>query len=189
LAACGVVAVLIGGASACLDVRSASATLPVQFRWFVARPAPKVWKRLSLPSGGAVLSYPPLLVRTHSDSGSISVSEKDPNGRILLYLNATPKQSNERLTTWPTFRLRHNRDESDSVREDAHAFGLPFIGGKGSCVIDDYYSRVKVNHYREIACFVQGHTTASVIVAAALQSHWGQAAALLERAVSAYRVS
>jgi hypothetical protein len=116
------------------------------------------------------------------------VSEKDSSGRILVYLNATPKQNNERLTTWPAFRLRHNRDESDSVRKDAHAFGLPFIGGKGSCVIDDYYSRVKVHHYREIACFVQGESTASVVVAAALQSDWTRAAAMLERAVSAYRV-
>ena len=54
-------------------------------------------------------------------------------------------------------------------------------------MIDDYLSRVHVHHYREIACFVQGRTKASVIVAAALDSEWTRAAPLLERAVSAYR--
>ena len=54
---------------------------------------------------------------------------------------------------------------------------------------DDYLTGVKVHHYREIACFVQGRTTASVVVAAALESNWTRAAPLLERAVEAYRVS
>jgi hypothetical protein len=64
---------------------------------------------------------------------------------------------------------------------------LQFVGAKGSCVIDDYFSRVHVHHYREIACFVQGRTEASVVVAAALESDWTRAAPLLERAISAYR--
>jgi hypothetical protein len=65
--------------------------------------------------------------------------------------------------------------------------GLSFLGAKGSCVIDHYITKFHANHYQEIACFVQGRTTASVIVAAALQSEWPRAAAMLERAVSAYR--
>jgi hypothetical protein len=55
-------------------------------------------------------------------------------------------------------------------------------------VIDDYLTRLEI-HYREIACFVQGRTAASVVVAAALQSEWARAAPVLERAVAAYRAT
>lgn len=107
---------------------------------------------------------------------------------MSIYLNVTPKQGDERLRTWPAFRLDHARDEDDAVHADGRALGLHFVGGAaGSCVMDDYLTRVKVNHYREIACFVQGRRAASVLVAAALESDWKQAAPLLERAVSAYR--
>jgi hypothetical protein len=133
--------------------------------------------------------YPPSLVRIKNDSASVSVAEKDRRGRVLVYLNATPKEGNEeRLGAWPTFRIQHNRGEDDRVSLHARAVGLRFLGGKGSCVIDDYYTRVIVNHYEEIACFVQGRTSAAVIVAAALQSDWARAAPQLERAISAFRV-
>jgi hypothetical protein len=93
------------------------------------------------------------------------------------------------LSDWPDFRIHHNRGESKAVHEDARAVGLSFLGGKGSCVIDHYTTRFKDNHYREIACFVQGHSKATVVVAAALESRWPHVAKLLERAVSAYRAS
>lgn len=170
-----------GGASA--------APPPAQFRWLVPARAPAGWKHLSVPSGGVILFYPPSLTRLKSDSASVSVAQKDASGRIAEYLNATPKQGNEQVSTWPTFRLQHARGEDDKVHVIAQAVGLSFLGGKGSCLIDDYYTRVKVNHYEEIACFVQGRTTAGVIVAAALKSDWVRAAPMLERAVSAFRVS
>ena len=85
--------------------------------------------------------------------------------------------------------MAHNRAEDKTVQEDARAVGLPFYGGVGSCVIDHYITKFHANHYREIACFVQGRTAASVIVAAALESEWPRAVTLLERAVSAYRPS
>ena len=75
------------------------------------------------------------------------------------------------------------------MHEDGHAFGLPFRGGRGSCVLDDYRTRVKSHHYREIACFVQGRRHASVLIAAALESEWARAVKTLERAVDAYRVT
>jgi len=165
--------------------------MPTQFRWLVPAAAPSGWKRLSPPAGGAVLWYPPTLVRIKSDTASVSVAQKDRSGRIVVYLNATPKEGNqEQVGTWPTFRMQHDRGEDNRVRLHAQAIALRFLAGaKGSCVIDDYYTRVIVHHYEEIACFVQGRTSASVIVAAALQSDWARAASLLERAVSAFRVS
>jgi hypothetical protein len=114
---------------------------------------------------------------------------KNRHGTIVDYLDATPKQSSaERLSDWPAYRVHIVSEESDLLHEDAHAFGLHFAGGTGSCVIDDYKSRVIVHHYREIACLVKGHTSTSVIVAAALASNWANAAPTLERAVEAYQV-
>ena len=66
--------------------------------------------------------------------------------------------------------------------------GLAFRGGNGSCVIDDYVTRVRSHHYREIACIAQGKTTTSVIVASALASRWTQYAPELEHAVAAWEV-
>ena len=93
------------------------------------------------------------------------------------------------MSNWPSFRIAHLTGEGDvSVHEDAHASGLTFRGGRGSCVIDDYITHVKAHHYREIACFVQGRATASVIVAAALASAWPKYAPELKRAVEAWQV-
>ena len=170
-----------------LGVSSAAAGNPGPFRWLVPAAAPAGWKHLALPSGGAVLSYPPSLAPIHADSASVSVAKKDASGTILVYLNATGQQGAENLSNWPAYRISHNRDESDAVHQHAAGVGLRFLGAVGSCVIDDYFSRVHVHHYREIACFVQGRTQAGVVVAAALQSKWAQAAPLLERAISAYR--
>lgn len=159
------------------------------FGWFKPGLTPSGWKHLKLPSGGALLFYPPSLTRIRGDKYSVSVAKRDRSGRILVYLNSTPKQGNETLRNWPAFRIKHNSIESQSVHDEGHAFGLWFIGGKGSCVIDSYVTRGVRHHYREIACFVQGRTTASVVVAAALASRWRQSAPLLERAVEAYQVS
>jgi hypothetical protein len=184
----GAVAVLMSGAFLFVGGSTASSAIPARFRWFTAAPAPAGWKQLVSPSDGAILSFPPSLARIHSDRASISVARKDRAGRILVYLNSTPKQGDERLDTWARYRIRHNRGESDAVHEEAHETRLSFLGAKGSCVMDDYVTRVKVHRYREIACFVQGRRAASVIVAAALRSEWTRAAPLLERAVAAYRV-
>jgi len=104
-----------------------------------------------------------------------------------VYLNSTPQQGDENLANWPQFRVRRVRAESIGVRGEAAAVGLRFLDAVGSCVIDSYTTRYHANRYREIACFVQGNTTASVVVGAALQSEWTHAAPLLERAISAYR--
>lgn len=171
----------------CLDLSSASPANPGPFRWLVPAPAPSGWKHAGLPSGGAVLWYPPSLSVIKGDRTSVSVATRDKSGRVLVYLNSTPQQGSENLGNWPQFRIAHNRGESTQVHRDAAAVGLGFLGAVGSCVIDHYITRHHANHYREIACFVQGNTAASVVVGAALQSEWTRAAPLLERAISAYR--
>jgi hypothetical protein len=119
----------------------------------------------------------------------VNVARLSPAGAYLLYLNATPRQGTENSENWPAARLGHLRaDETASARQDAAASRVAFLGGSGSCVLDDYVTEIGAHHYKEIACLVQGRSGASVIVAAAPAAQWTQAAPVLEQAVAAYRV-
>jgi hypothetical protein len=177
-AACG-----IAGAAASLS------TTPLSLSRLKPTPTPSGWRLLVPRSGTSSLWYPPVMRPASGDPWSVTAELRDGKGTILAYLNAGPKSGPERMKTWATFRLDHLRDEhSHSVREEDRAAGLTFRGGRGSCVMDDYLTRVAVNHYREIACLVQGRTTASVIIAAALVRVWPKYAPRLERALEAYQV-
>jgi hypothetical protein len=109
----------------------------------------------------------------------------DAQGHIIGYLNLTPRQGDEQLATFPTFRVAHNRQEGDRlVTPLAKATGLPFHTGRGSCVEDVYSTQVRAR-YLEIACLVSGPRTASVIVGAAPPQAWGAEEALIQRAIAA----
>jgi len=151
--------------------------------------APASWPHLALPGGTAVLSYPPSLRQIHGDADAVSTARLGPGSAIQLYLNATPRQGTENLAHWAAFRLALLRsDDAASAREVAAAEGVKFRGGTGSCVIDAYVTRIGAHHYQEIACLVQGRTSASVIVAAAPAAGWARAYPLLFQAVAAYLV-
>jgi hypothetical protein len=151
--------------------------------------APASWHHVALPNGTAVLSYAPSLRRLAGDTDAVSAARLGPGGAFQLYLNATPRQGAERLQGWAAFRLRLLRsDDAASARQDDAAEEVKFRGGTGSCVIDDYLTRIGGHHYQEIACLVQGRTSASVIVAAAPAAAWARARPLLLRAVAAYLV-
>lgn len=128
--------------------------------------------------------------RIPGDAYSVSAALRGRSGQVtLVYLNAGPKTGGEKMGNWPRFRVDHLREEHDrAVHEEARASGIQFRGGKGSCVVDDYITRRKGYHYREVACFVQGRTTASVIVAAALVSEWPKYAPQLIRAIESWQV-
>ena len=79
-------------------------------------------------------------------------------------------------------------DDASSAELDGAAGNLRFHGGPGSCVVDDYVTKVHAHHYREIACFVRGAHGASVVVAAAPAADWARYAGLLEQAVDSYAV-
>ncbi len=160
------------------------------FAWFRATPTPSGWHHVSLPDGQAVLSYPGTLHALTTDRGTVSEGLTAKSGTVLVYLNVTPKQGNETLSDWPDFRVGHLLDDdATAAKITGRATGLEFRGGNGSCVLDSYIAKVHANHYREIACFVQGAHAASVIVAAAPAGDWGTYQGLLEDAVSAYAVS
>jgi hypothetical protein len=151
--------------------------------------APAGWHHLTLPNGTAVLSYPPSLRPIGGDTDAVSAAQVSPAGVFQLYLNATPRQGAEQLRGWAAFRLRLlTADDAASARELAAAQGVRFRGGTGSCVIDQYVTRIGAHRYQEIACLVQGRTSASVIVAATPAATWAQASPPLLRAVAAYQV-
>ena len=181
-------AVAVFTPAAFLAVADAAGMRAASFRWFAAAPAPATWGHRALPPGAGTLSYPATFV-SGTDRDGISRERLDPHGTVLVYLDVSLKQGTETLRDWPSYRLGVVRGESNDVHEDGHAFGLSFRGGRGSCVLDDYRTRVKNHHYREIACFVKGPRYASVLIAAALESEWVRAVKTLERAVDAYRVS
>src|SRR5436190_1174388 len=89
-------------------------------------------------------------------------------------------------TPGPAFPPLH--PAAASAHQVAAAAGVKFRGGTGSCLIDDYVTRIGAHHYQEIACLVQGRTSASVIVAAAPAAMWAQARPLLLRAVASYLI-
>ena len=136
-----------------------------------------------------MLAYPPAMHLVEGDRGTVSAAQFTASGGYLMYLNATPKQSSETLGNWPEFRIEHLKKESAvKARLIAASRGVRFLGGTGTCVIDAYVTKIKSNHYTELACFVRGPTTSSVIIAAALTANWASASSVLMRAVAAYQV-
>jgi len=179
----------VGAGGAVLATSAQPGPSPARALGISAQAAPAGWPHRELGNGTAVLSYPPTLRPIPGDTGTVSVAMRSSAGAYLLYLNATPRQGAETLRNWAAFRVHLLReDDASSAHLDAAATGLTFRGGTGSCVIDDYVTRIGAHHYREIACLVQGQAAASVVVGTAPTPRWSQARPLLERAVAAYRI-
>jgi hypothetical protein len=156
------------------------------FSWLRPRAAPAGWAGTSIASGGAVLFHPPGWKEIRGDKGTVSFSLRDGRGLYRGYLNVTPRQGAERLAGWADFRTDRNRTEGDrNVHEQAAAEGLHFAAANGSCVIDDYRSRVGSNPYTELACIASGRRYTNVFIGAALSRDWTRLAPLIERAASA----
>ncbi len=168
-----------------MSAAAPSETTP--FAWFQAGPAPAGWKTMELSDGTAVLSIPPDATPVQSDPGSVSAGITAPNGDLLVYLNATPRQGEESPAGWPHFRLDHLTGENAaSVVRMSDRAGMVFGGGTGSCVADSYVTRIGAHHYREIACLVAGTRGSSVLVVAANTESWDLYSPVLEQAVDSY---
>ncbi|MGI9006870.1 MAG: hypothetical protein ACR2FU_11880 [Streptosporangiaceae bacterium] len=158
-------------------------------RALMARRAPAGWPTASLLGGKAVVAYPPAMRKVESDTGAVSVAQFTGSGTYVKYLNATPQQGGETLADWPRFRIGHlTDDDASSARLIAESHGVKFLGGTGTCVIDTYVTKIKSHHFTELACFVRGPSTASVLVAAAPTADWASQSPVLMRAVAAYQV-
>ena len=177
----GVAAVALVAAAA-IAVTGGGTTHSGPFGWLRPAGVPPAWHLARTPAGAA-FAYPPGWRPVRTDAGTASAALVDSRGRIVGYLNATPRQGAESLSNWSGFRPDHNRDEGDRrVHVLAAATGLRFRSGVGSCVIDGYSTSLTA--YREIACLVSGHGTTTVFVAAAPSASWQAQAPLLERALS-----
>jgi hypothetical protein len=169
-----------------------SQAAPASFAWFRSKAAPGSWLQASLAGRSGVLSYPGTLRPMSGDAGTVTYGLNTRSGAALVYLNVTPRQGGETLQNWPDFRAEHLREDGETaVRIDAMSGTLSFRGGQGRCVVDDYTTKINNNHYREIACYVQGATgahTASVLIAATRAVTWAQYGALLEQVVNGYTV-
>jgi len=153
-----------------------------------AKRAPAGWKFAAQPDGTAVLAIPPDMHQVEGDPGTVSAA-RIAGGKFVMYLNSTPKQNKETLSNWPEFRIEHLKDESASTaRLLAASHGVRFLGGTGSCVLDTYVTKIKSNHYTELACIVQDKSGSNVIIAAALSASWKSDSSTLMRAVAAYQV-
>jgi hypothetical protein len=133
-----------------------------------------------------VLYYPPSWRPQRGDPGTATAVERDAHGRLVGYLNLTPREDGEKLIDWASFRVRHNAREGDSaVRSEAIWHDVRFRGGVGACVRDSYTTSSRTR-YVELACLVRGAHATSVIVAASPPQQWASAAPVLLRALGAF---
>ena len=153
--------------------------------WPSPQRPPRAWTAATIASGAATLYYPAGWSPVAGDRGTVSAVLRW-RGRYRGYLNVTPRQGAEQLAGWARFRAARNSQEGDTrVAAVASAEGLRFRDtARGSCVIDDYRSRVGANPYRELACIVAGRRATSVFIGAALQRDWPLLAPLIRCAAS-----
>jgi hypothetical protein len=131
------------------------------------------------------MRYPSGWRHIGGDAGTATAVLRNGEHEFLGYLNLTPRQSDENLANWASFRLGHNAQEGDrGVTRLASASGLRFRSGPGSCVRDAYTTTTGA-HFIELACLVRGLTTSSVIVGASPPRKWTEMAPLVERSISA----
>jgi hypothetical protein len=166
--------------------RTADVGAPGAFSRLVPARAPKTWIGATTASGGATLFYPSSWKPIPGDSGTVTAALRDRRGLYRGYLNVTPREGAEQLAGWAAFRIRRNTQEGDRpTRLVAAAENLRFDNARGSCVIDDYLSRVGSHAYREVACIVAGRRYTNVFIGAALVGDWPTLAHIVERAASA----
>lgn len=163
---------------------------PTAFSWFSARPAPANFRLYRAVQGTAIVADPPRLKPLPAASGSLAFAARGPRGAYYAFLNVTPQQGAENVDGWVAFRLAALRTSgAQRIHEEAAASNLAFNGGTGACVIDDYVTEPGNSPFHEIACFVVGPHSGSVIVVATPPAQWRSYAVPLERVISSYRVA
>jgi hypothetical protein len=143
------------------------------------------WSHAEISSGAATVAHPSGWKEIPGDAGTVSFAIRDRQGRYAGYINLTPRQGAERLAGWGAFRTRRNAEDGDKqVQELSSSEHVAFVDAHGSCVLDDYLSRVGSHPYRELACIVAGRHTTSVFVGAALIGDWPALGPVLRHAAA-----
>jgi hypothetical protein len=164
-AAVGLSAVGVGVVALIIALVAAGGASPRRasdpFVWLRPASPPAGWHVARTPDGAA-LAFPPGWTAIRTDPGTASVALRGTGGRIIDYLNVTPKQGAETLANWSQFRPQKNRAEgARNVRLRAATSGPHFRSARGACVIDAYTTSVAT--YQEIACLVSGPTLAGTL--------------------------
>ena len=133
-------------------------------------------------------SIRPSSSRSAERGGSLSFAARGKKGAYYAFLNVTPQAGAENIATWAAFRLAELRRSAVSIRQEAAATNLPFSGGTGACVIDDYTTRWARTRSTRSPASCEGPHTGSVIVVATPPKSWPSYAVPLERVISDYRV-
>jgi hypothetical protein len=129
------------------------------------------------------MPYPASWRALRGDPGTATAALRTSTGIYLGYLNITPREGEETLSNWRTFRIEHNREEGDrNVKELAAVDSLSFRTGHGNCVKDSYVGGTG-DPYIEIACLIAGPKLSVVAVGAAPPSAWPRQAPVIERAI------
>jgi hypothetical protein len=175
---------LLGALTLALIGAGCGTSSQAPFAWVQPQPVPQHWAVVRIASGSE-LAYPPGWRIVPGDRGTATAALLGEGGRYLGYLNVTPRQGDENVARWASFRIAHNADEGDTaVKRIAAATGLRFRAGHGSCVQDSYTTRTGAR-YIEVACLIAGRRAESVIVGAAPPDSWSRTSPALERAISA----
>ena len=149
--------------------------------------AAEPWSQATIASGAATLSYPSSWRAIPGDAGTVSFALRGRHGLYAGYLNVTPRQGAERPSGWAAFRARRNTEDGDrEVRVVTSSEHVAFMAARGSCVVDDYLSRVGSHPYRELACIVAGRHGTSVFVGAALRGDWARLGPLVRHAAATF---
>ncbi|MBV9174923.1 MAG: hypothetical protein JOZ81_33085 [Chloroflexi bacterium] len=185
LALASAVLVLADGASRARVAAGDTPPAAPGFAWLDPGAPPSGWRHTTTSASDATLFYPPGWRSIRGDRGTVTEALRDQAGLYVGYLNVTPREGAEQLHGWAAFRTHRNSEDGDGqVHQVAAAEGLSFRDARGSCVIDDYYSRVGSHRYREIACLITGRHHTDVFVGAALMREWPALSPTLERAAS-----
>ncbi len=177
------IAIAGGGCGRSAGAPRTAATAPA-FAWLRPTAVPQGWLSARL-SDGAMLAYPHGWRIVHGDRGTVTAALLDAHGNYHGYLNLTPRQGDERQSSWRAFRSHHNAAEGErDVTLQASANGLHFRSGQGACV-QDGYTTAGGTRYVELACLVGAGRGESVIVGAAPSGEWALESQVIERAISA----
>ena len=186
VAGCGSSAARHPGPGSQGSATTSTASQATGFAWLRAGAAPSSWRTARIPTG-ATMAYPPGWRPSQTDRGTATEVLLSGRGRLVGYLNLTPRTPNESLAGWPRFRVDHNAEDNDrQVRALAAGGGLRFGNGTGSCVRDSYTTS-SAARYIEIACLVVGARSGVVIVAAAPPTEWHRLVPQFERVVESVR--
>ena len=153
------------------------------FSWLRPAGPPAGWRVVSIPSG-ASFAIPPTWERISGDRGTATAAQLGDHGAFLGYLNLTPRQGDERLSNFGSFRVGHNAEEGDRGVKMLAATTARRLGDQRYSCVKDSYGTTTGAHYIELACLVTGSRTSVVVVGASPPASWSRVSPVLERAIN-----